>query len=83
MNASYCTPWQLHKSDVPRKPYRIVDGYGANIAEILWQVQTMDEEQAEANARLIAASPTMYEYIKAKAQLGDEDAAKIIATIER
>ena len=35
----------------------------------------------EANARLIAASPTMYEYINKLANNGDENAASIIANI--
>lgn len=34
-----------------------------------------------ANARLIAACPTMYDYIKTQAEKGDEDAAKIINSI--
>jgi hypothetical protein len=37
--------------------------------------------EVAANARLIAASPTMYDYIAAKAKDGDEDAARIIADI--
>lgn len=35
----------------------------------------------EANARLIAASPTLYEYVAKKANEGDADAARIIASI--
>lgn len=38
-------------------------------------------EMQKANARLIAASPTMHEYIKKQAEKGDADAAKIIAEI--
>jgi hypothetical protein len=34
-----------------------------------------------ANARLIAASPTMAEYIQRKADEGDEEAARIMETI--
>ena len=37
--------------------------------------------EVEANARLIAASPTMYEYINKLANNGDENAASIIANI--
>lgn len=37
--------------------------------------------EAEANARLIAACPTMFDFIKSRADKGDEDAAKIIASI--
>lgn len=35
----------------------------------------------EADARLISASPTMYEYINQRANEGDAHAAKIIASI--
>jgi hypothetical protein len=35
----------------------------------------------EENARLIAASPKMYDYINEKAKSGDEDAQKIINSI--
>ena len=38
-------------------------------------------EQALANARLIARTPIMYEYIHNKAEQGDEGAQEIIATI--
>lgn len=38
-------------------------------------------EMFEANARLIAASPTMYGYINQRANEGDAHAAKIIASI--
>lgn len=34
-----------------------------------------------ANARLIAACPTMYAYIAKKAQDGDADAARILAAL--
>jgi hypothetical protein len=37
--------------------------------------------QHMANARLVAASPTMYEFIKSLAEKGDKDAAAIIANI--
>lgn len=36
----------------------------------------------EANARLIAASPTMYDYIKRQAWNGDKEARKLIETID-
>ena len=39
------------------------------------------EKEALANARLIAACPTMYEYIRLQAENGDEHAAKIITAI--
>lgn len=39
------------------------------------------EAEAWANARLIAASPTMFDYLKRKASEGDSDAVRIIASI--
>jgi len=45
----------------------------------MWETDPQDE----ANARLIAQCPKMYEYIKVKANEGDTDAAAIIATIEQ
>jgi hypothetical protein len=38
-------------------------------------------EEMDANARLIAAAPTMAEYIQRKADEGDQDAAKIISSL--
>jgi hypothetical protein len=39
-------------------------------------------QEAEANAKLIAASPIMFSYIKKRAELGDNDAKLIVTTIE-
>lgn len=38
-------------------------------------------DERKANATLIAAAPTMYEYVLRKAKEGDTDAAKIIDSI--
>ncbi len=38
-------------------------------------------EETEANVRLIAASPIMYNYIKEKVSSGDKHAIKIISEI--
>ena len=38
-------------------------------------------KEAKANARLIASSPTMYEYINKKANNGDAEAKRIIEVI--
>lgn len=38
-------------------------------------------ESREANARLIAASPAMYDYVASKADAGDEEALKIVEVI--
>lgn len=37
--------------------------------------------EIEANAHLIAASPTMYDYIARKAAEGDEEAKRVVETI--
>lgn len=46
------------------------DGDGSQFAE------------AEANAALIAASPTMHEYIERKANEGDQEAQRILEEID-
>ena len=38
-------------------------------------------EEAQANARLIAAAPTMFEYVDAKARSGCEEAISILEKI--
>lgn len=38
-------------------------------------------EDQEANARLIAAAPTMCDYIRKRAELGDSEAAGILASL--
>ena len=40
-----------------------------------------DKTTVEANARLIAASPSLYDFVKSKADHGDADAAQLIASI--
>lgn len=46
----------------------------------LHSIKTGTEENC-ANARLIAASPSMYDFIKSKAEKGDEDAKALLADI--
>jgi hypothetical protein len=40
-----------------------------------------DKKEQNANARLIAACPTMFSYIQLKAEQGDEKAVEIISKI--
>ncbi len=40
------------------------------------------EDEGIANARLIAATPNMYDYIKSKAVAGDKEAIKIISALD-
>jgi hypothetical protein len=41
----------------------------------------MTEEEARANARLIAAAPTMHDYIQVRANDGDKQALSILEAI--
>ena len=43
---------------------------------------SFDFGQNDANARLIAASPTMFDFILRKAYDGDEDARRIVGGID-
>lgn len=45
------------------------------------RVRGRNAEDQEANARLIAASPTMYDYLVERAQSGDARAASIVEAI--
>lgn len=38
-------------------------------------------DENEANAQLIAASPSLYEFVRCKAEEGDIDAQKIITSV--
>lgn len=65
-------------------PWRYVHapGYcGELIAQDGTTIAEFVVEPSLDNARLIAASPTMYEYINQRANEGDAHAAKIIASI--
>ena len=42
------------------------------------QGHTAECAERDANARLIALAPTMYAYVKARAEAGDEEAARIL-----
>ena len=49
--------------------------------DIAFTTGLANEKADRANARLIAACPTMYAYIAKKAQDGDADAARILAAL--
>lgn len=59
----------------------MIDGKKYCIAETFGRVSTGIRTPAEANARLIAASPAMFDFIKKRASEGDADAAAIIAAV--
>jgi len=54
---------------------------GENVCQTARHSFDARDEIEEANARLIAACPTMYAYIAKKAQDGDADAARILAAL--
>lgn len=68
-------------------PWRFVGKFGAgwlvdpNIAVVYGGKPTGHDVDGESNARLIAASPRMYDFIKHLADEGDADAAALIAAI--
>ncbi len=70
-------------------PWTIIDGHqnrgiygpdGDCVAEVHWWIMEHAEE-AKANARLIAASPTMHQYIAQRAAAGDGEALDIMEAI--
>jgi len=77
MSAYTKGPWHTVKLT---KQWGVYEQDGTSIAKV-GDAYGVIAERREANARLIAASPTMYEYIASKANAGDEDAARIIASI--
>ena len=83
MNATKHThgPWRT--GTTANTKYSIYERFGQQIAESFAGVfiSNTPSSAREANARLIAASPTMYEYINQRANEGDAHAAKIIASI--
>ena len=70
-------PWVV---DYLRTCDEIVGPKNESIAQTGSWMDSEKEEQ-HANARLIAAAPTMYDYIKARADAGDTDAKNILGVI--
>ena len=70
-------PWRTEPEPQLHNDWVVLDNDNTYIAYIP-EVTTAEER---ANARLIAASPTMYEYIKSRAREGDEDALDILEEI--
>ena len=71
-------PWEFEAEPVMGVFVHDAEG---TVAEIMCDQTRIDDRTAIANARLIAECPTMYEYIAAKANQGDADAARIVARI--
>lgn len=56
-------PWRIEPDDSARRPHNIL-GEGLTIAQTYWN-EHADEDRCEANARLIAAAPELYEELLA------------------
>jgi hypothetical protein len=80
-------PWSLLvEGDEDSCIVRTVMGTGnrpRNLSEVaLITTGSYSDEVEDANAKLIAASPTMYAYIQKQAIEGDKEAQKIIKSCE-
>ena len=70
-------PWTATDSTSSRPPN--VDSSNGRIANIYWQGGA---EQAKANARLIAAAPTLYEFVLSRADSGSIAAKELLASLD-
>ena len=75
-------PWAVVGNRTKYVEARLISGL---IQEVAACGPTMADEgygqQQEANARLIAAAPTMHEYIAKRADAGDNEAKQILESI--
>lgn len=74
-------PWRVEEDDQYNGEWLVRDGDDWYVCRCFTDPGfTSDDEDAtaEANARLIAASPTMRDYIQKRADAGDAEAAKIL-----
>lgn len=65
-------PWALREENLRGGKYWVVSRPGADET-----IDLHEGDNGEANARLIAAAPTMAEYIRKRAEAGDAEAAAI------
>lgn len=78
MNNSEYTPGPWHVA--PMSPTWVGTKYSEHIASTdTFDIE--DEDEQKANARLIAASPTMYAYLAELAKRGDVRAAAIVEAV--
>lgn len=86
MNKHTPAPWKVEKFNNGKKT--IIMSQYDHIAEVFktgtsgHAANGYNVEKQESNARLIAASPLMYEYITRKAKEGDKEAQEIIKTLD-
>ena len=80
-------PWWLGVSEDGRH-YRAVNAKGhMQLATVVWLMDDDDlycapSPECEANARLIAAAPKMYELLAIRAASGDDECRALIAEID-
>jgi len=72
--------WNIYKTE-EGDAVAIYDGTAKRMTIADFRIASRDQQETNANARLISASPIMYEFIKSKAEEGDENAKSIIAEI--
>ena len=77
MNKHIIGPWSLNVDSKFPRIATIVGPQGKDI-EI---IAAISNETEMATLRLIAASPSMYDFVKSRAEKGDDDAKAIIASI--
>ena len=75
-------PWTIHKQNAYHISYVVRGGKKENqIAQCFnWQDKGFDVN-SEANAQLIAAAPTLYEFAQAKARGGDLTAKAMLDSL--
>jgi hypothetical protein len=72
-------PWYVRPSSTGLVNRQVCDADGKMVATI--NSTCNDSANREANARLIAASPMLYEYVKERASLGDKKALDLLKTL--
>jgi hypothetical protein len=82
------TPGPWHARDHPHWENQLVvcapteHGYIAYVAPLFHRPNYARDEEAEANARLIAASPSLYEFVRARANAGDHEAKNLLGSLQ-
>lgn len=69
----------VYLDDVTPPVYRIPVSVGDSA--VCWLISVDKNDDLTADARLIAAAPTMYDYIRLRADAGDTDAQSILEAI--
>lgn len=75
-------PWTIGPNQPSGKTFGKLTTYEiGGEKSAVWCAQVIADEYGEANAALISASPTMYDYIAKKAEGGDAEAKALIDSI--